>query len=224
MGLISGILSTNSFQLRDSLLPGHATSGVFLTSSRLNHSCRSNCDYRVWSDPSDSSWWIQVVTVARVSAGEELTLCYNNFLEPEGPVSRAERRAYLAWGYRFLCQCEDCRLEGEEGRQNDRARARLVELRRSWCLTSSLARERRIIREQVSILTSLRFCGRLEYMIQAAQCGLETETDQQRISWLTNLGLQYSSWLYGASSPEASQWQRRDKRSKLLPEVQFNDT
>lgn len=152
-----------------------------------------------------------MVTLAPVSAGQELTLCYNNFLETDGPVSRSERREYLAWGYRFLCQCQDCDLEGGERRENDRARARIVELRRDWSLTSSLARERRIIREQVMILTSLTFCGRLEYIIQAAQCGLETETDPERISWLTNLGRQYSSWLYGASSPQASQWQLRDK-------------
>ena len=206
----AGILCTNSFQLRESLLPSQVLSGVFLTSSRLNHSCRSNCDYRVWPDPSLPTWWLQVVTLAEVPAGEELTLCYNNFLESEGPVTRSERRQYLAWGYRFSCQCEDCRLEGGERRDNDRARARLVQLRRDWSLTSSLARERRIIREQVSLLTSLRFCGRLEYIIQAAQCGLETETEPERISWLTSLGLQYSTWLYGASSPQARQWQRTD--------------
>ena len=194
------------------MVPGLATSGVFLVSSRLNHSCRSNCDYRVWLDTSDSTWWLQVVTLDTVSAGEELTLCYNNFLEQEGPVTRRERRDYLAWGYRFLCHCEDCRLEGVEGRENDLARARVVELRRAWSLTTSLARERRIIREQVRLLTSLRFCGRLEYVIQAAQCGLETETDQQVISWLTSLGLLYSSWLYGVSSPQASQWRPGDNR------------
>ena len=206
----AGILCTNSFQLKESLLPQLATSGIFLAASRLNHSCRSNCDYRAWLEPSDSTWWLQVVTMSEVPAGTELTLCYNNFLETEGPVSRTERRQFLAWGYRFLCHCEDCSLEGEERRENDRARARLVELRQAWCLTSNLARERRIIGEQVSLLTRLRFCGRLEYIIQAAQCGLETETDPERISWLTNLGLQYSSWLYGASSPQARQWQRPD--------------
>ena len=144
-----------------------------------------------------------------------MTLCYNNFLESDGPVTRRERRIYLEWGYRFLCQCEDCSLQGQEGEANDRARQRIVKLRLDWSLTSDLGRERRLIAEQVSLLTRLGYCGRLEYIIQAAQCGLDTETDQRRISQLSQLGLKYSAWLYGASSTEAQHWRDNEARQPV---------
>ena len=31
---------------------------------------------------------------------KEVTLCYNNFLEDDGPVTRRERRDFLNWAYR----------------------------------------------------------------------------------------------------------------------------
>ena len=90
----------------------HVTSGVFLTAARINHSCHSNADYRVTRDTESGSWSLSVILIRDVAEGEEITLCYNNFLEDDGPVTRRERRSYLNWAYRFTCFCEDCSLTG----------------------------------------------------------------------------------------------------------------
>ena len=143
-----------------------------------------------------------MVTLRTVCQDQELTLCYNNFLESDGPVTRSERRIFLEWGYRFICHCEDCRLEGGNKEANDRARQRIVLLRLDWSLATDLAKERRIIAEQIRLLTQLDYCGRMEYIIQAAECGLETETDPRRIAQLRDLALRYSALLCGESSKE----------------------
>ena len=91
-GCFPGILCTNSFQLEDQecSMPSvsHVTSGVFLTAARINHSCRSNADYRVTREEKTGSWSISVILIRDVAEGEEITLCYNNFLEDDGPVTR----------------------------------------------------------------------------------------------------------------------------------------
>ena len=94
-----GIFCTNSFQLGES-----DRSALFLKMSRLNHSCRANCDYII------RHGCIEVRATRPVSAGEELTICYNNFLEEDAPVVKSERKEYLLWAYRFSCKCEDCSL------------------------------------------------------------------------------------------------------------------
>ena len=110
-------MCTNSFQLEDHVthVPSvsHVTSGVFLTAARINHSCRSNADYRLTRDGVTGAWSISVILIRDLAEGEEITLCYNNFLEDDGPVTRRERRNYLNWAYRFTCLCEDCSLKGQ---------------------------------------------------------------------------------------------------------------
>lgn len=78
---------------------GQVVSGVFPGAARINHSCHSNCDYRLYLSLS-GQWWISVVAIRPVSPETEITLCYNNFLESEGPVIKKERREYLQWAYR----------------------------------------------------------------------------------------------------------------------------
>ena len=80
-------------------------------------------------------------TTRPVLAGEEITICYNNFLEEDGPVVKSERVAYLLWAYRFTCMCEDCILTGFISSANDRMRKRLVKLRKDWTLTEDFKQE-----------------------------------------------------------------------------------
>ena len=173
----SGILCTNSFQLQESSLPGHVTSGVFPLAARINHSCRSSCDYRVIHETDTNTWWISIVMIHPVSEGTELTLCYNNFLEADGPVVKKERRDYLMWAYRFRCQCEDCSLTGTESRSNDMMRSKIVDSRMDWTLTSDPVIERQLVLKQINLLKLLDCCGRMEYMIQAVGCGWDSEED-----------------------------------------------
>ena len=32
----------------------------------------------------------------------QITICYANFLEKDGPITRKERKSYLSWAYRLL--------------------------------------------------------------------------------------------------------------------------
>ena len=158
-----GIFCTNSFQLDQ---PGK--SGVFITASRLNHSCRANCDYFIEYS------CIEVRSIRGVPRGTELTICYNNFLEEEGPVSKDERKRYLQWAYRFSCKCEDCSLMGINSRTNDCMRRRVVKLQRDWTLTHDTRHERRIVDELIRTLGKLDSCGKIVNMVHAVECGWET--------------------------------------------------
>ena len=70
-------------------------SGLFVTMSRLNHSCISNTNH--WYEPYLKS---KVLFACRdIAKGEELTIAYN----PE-PTNKQ----YLLSHYRFVCTCEAC--------------------------------------------------------------------------------------------------------------------
>ena len=32
----------------------------------------------------------------------QITICYADFLEKDGPVTRKERKSYLSWAYRLI--------------------------------------------------------------------------------------------------------------------------
>ena len=32
----------------------------------------------------------------------QITICYANFLEKDGPITRKERKSYLSWAYRLF--------------------------------------------------------------------------------------------------------------------------
>ena len=102
-----GIYQTNSYRLGDNEPYG----GLFLTTARMNHSCRPNCHHFWRADLKQ-----QLVFAARdIAIGEELTTTYG----PPLCFDTAERRAYLMERFSFLCQCEMCRqgnLDGDDDR------------------------------------------------------------------------------------------------------------
>jgi hypothetical protein len=215
-----GIFCTNSFQLGES-----DKSGLFLKVSRLNHSCRANCGYII------ENGCIEVRTTRPVTAGEELTICYNNFLEEDGPVVKSERKEYLHWAYRFSCQCEDCSLTGIMSRTNDHMRKKLVKLRKDWTITLDFKQERQIVDEQIRLLLKLDSCGKTEYMLQAVECGWETEMnkrehmsnhggefdkkiDGERAAVLVELGRKLNKTFSGLNSQRSREWEKRTQQLK----------
>ena len=190
-------------------MPGHVISGVFPLAARINHSCRSSCDYRVIHEMDTNTWWISIVMIHPLPEGTELTLCYNNFLEADGPVIKKERRDYLMWAYRFRCRCEDCSVTGTESRSNDMMRSKIVDSRMDWTLTSDPIVERQLVLKQINLLKLLDCCGRMEYMIQAAGCGWDTEQDLMRKKMLAEIGMEYSARLHGALSSQTKVWEHR---------------
>ena len=212
-----GIFCTNSFQIGE-----FDRSGLFLKVSRLNHSCRANSDYNLLNGS------IEVRTTRQVSAGEELTICYNNFLEEDGPVVKEERKNYLQWAYRFSCKCEDCSLTGDLSKINNHMRQRLVKLRKDWTLTQDFRQERQIVDEQIRLLLKLDSCGKMEYILQAVECGWEAEMDKRekdsneeqefeekiykdRATFLVQLGRKLSKTFYDLDHQKCIEWEERSQ-------------
>ena len=48
----------------------------------------------VVDDDNDSEYFLIIIS--------QITICYANFLEKDGPVTRRERKTYLSWAYRLL--------------------------------------------------------------------------------------------------------------------------
>ena len=210
-----GIFCTNSFQLDDSC------SGLFLKAARLNHSCRANCDYSIHNSV------MEVRATRPVKQGEELNICYNNFLDENGPVERNERRDYLQWAYRFHCNCEDCSLSSSASRTNDQMRQRVVKLRIDWTLTQDYGKERRIVDEQIGLLRKLDSCGKQEQLLQAVECGWEGEKlqhertghhDKARAQALAKLGTKLSQMFLGHESDAVREWKDRQHICKSSSE------
>ena len=114
-------------------------------------------------------------------------------------------------------------------------RTRVVKARLDWTLTSDLSRERRLVDEQLELLRLLDSAGRLEYVIQAAECGWDSELAgsdwdpvsgrgeltleaRVRLRRITEIGASYSDKLHGPDSPVTQNWRRRLKliETKIL--------
>lgn len=110
---VRGIVETNFVTLSCDL------GGLFVTISRLNHSCCPNV-----SPSWDDQRGVAVLNVAMdVKAGEELCINYRGVY-----ATRDQRREELEREYHFACQCRSCSLEGEALLRSERNRSRLAEL------------------------------------------------------------------------------------------------
>ena len=105
-------------------------------------------------------------------------------------------------------------------------RTRVVKARLDWSLTSDLTRERRLVDDQLEVLRLLDSAGRLEYVIQAAECGwdpelagsewdpvsgrgqLGEEAGARLVRW-AETGATFSNKLHGPDSPVTQNWRRR---------------
>ena len=88
--------------------------GLFLTASRMNHSCWPN----VLLSSADGLLG-EVVALRDIPAGEEITVSY---LRASHLETRQERAAKLQELWQFQCCCRLCSLPGQEARENDLAR------------------------------------------------------------------------------------------------------
>lgn len=106
-GLLAGILRTNGFQLpAEDEWP--SCRGLFITISRMNHSCEANCAQR-WDGEKKK---MVVIPVKGIEIGEEITLTY---LDDSGSMSVVEeRRERLMNDFGFRCECELCKAEAED--------------------------------------------------------------------------------------------------------------
>lgn len=80
-------------------------SGLYLTQSKINHSCNPNAEIRF----PFSNNILQVVALRDINPGEEVCISYLD--ECELNRSRHSRQKYLQENYLFLCECEKCQEE-----------------------------------------------------------------------------------------------------------------
>jgi len=117
---IDGIWRTNNFALGPS---GPKTNnGLFLKISRFNHSCRPLAEFS-WNPVRKKQ---EVRVVRPIKSGTEITVSY--FSHIVAAQNRASRKKYLQNYYGFPCDCLACTLEREEGEEDDKERAKVVEL------------------------------------------------------------------------------------------------
>lgn len=77
-------------------------SGLYLTQSKINHSCNPNAEVRF----PYSNNILQVVTLRDINPGDEICISYLD--ECQLNRSRHFRQKYLQENYLFLCECEKC--------------------------------------------------------------------------------------------------------------------
>jgi len=122
MRKIVRIFDLNSYEVCvDQTRFGIDESGLYPTIPKINHSC---CPNVVWTwVEADPSHRVHRVTVAtKILEGEEILISY---IPLATFPSRAERRAKLAAGWYFECDCPVCGLEGEARAENEALRSRI---------------------------------------------------------------------------------------------------
>lgn len=87
-------------------------SGLYLRQSKINHSCRPNCEIQF----PFSNHTVQVTALQRISPGDEICISYLD--ECALARSRHSRQKILLENYLFRCQCAKCITE--LGEQEDR--------------------------------------------------------------------------------------------------------
>lgn len=106
-----GMFQQNCFKFKNDATQGLYT-GLFLTPTLLNHSCRPNCHVSWEPIPEGPPGHGQLVVRAtrKIEAGRELTIMYDMEVLVFG--THYERRKYLKIKYGFSCRCSAC--EGNE--------------------------------------------------------------------------------------------------------------
>jgi len=123
--LLEEVLSTNAFDIFIDELksPG----GLFLTASRINHSCVPNADHSY----DDKSGYKSVFANRDIHAGEEITISYINHYN-----SRALRQMELrTWG--FVCRCPACDKNHPRSGAYEQRLQRLEQLHQDDCMDNT---------------------------------------------------------------------------------------
>jgi len=101
-----GIYETNCYDLG-----GETDGGLFLTVSRINHSCRPNANH-IWRPDLQKTL---IIAARDIVVGEEICTSYG----PSECLDTSGRRDYLRDKFSFECQCEMC-VEGNDSGGDDR--------------------------------------------------------------------------------------------------------
>jgi len=163
-----GIFRTNNFALGP--LTPHTAHGVFLKTSRLNHSCHPNSEV-IWKADSECQ---EVIAIRDIEEGEEMTICYLNM---ENRMKTARERKKILRQYGFSCSCKFCTgEEDEEGMRRFQEMSRMLGGQSDAEEMVRLCLERENILEQVGAKLVWRISN-LEMAAGACQKRLESGDD-----------------------------------------------
>jgi len=102
-----GRVRTNALPLGSDAIEG----GIFLDSSRINHSCIQNAQ-NTWNEDLQK---LTIHALRDISEGEEITIFYLT----DRPNRRARHEALLS-SFRFTCSCSLCSLPTDERHKSDK--------------------------------------------------------------------------------------------------------
>ena len=72
--------------------------GLFITCSRINHSCLPNCEWKYDNLRNE----LRLIALTDIQANEEITIRYYPIM------NTSSRRRFSYWNYHFECQCAAC--------------------------------------------------------------------------------------------------------------------
>ncbi|KAL0635850.1 hypothetical protein Q9L58_005191 [Maublancomyces gigas] len=113
-----GIVRTNSLPFG----PDSPELGLFLTCSRLNHSCSPNANHS-WNPVTRTE---NVQAIRDIDPGEEITICYQS--AQSSHRGRDNRRDELMKMFGFECHCMICDLPEEDSLESDQRRVEIDQL------------------------------------------------------------------------------------------------
>ena len=108
----------NSFAMGKDTRSRREKQGIFLRSSRLNHSCVPNA-YFAWNDKTKR---LTVHAMVNISEGEEIFVDYRN---QDYLNTRDERLQALSEDYNFNCTCRACKPNTAFGNASEERRRRM---------------------------------------------------------------------------------------------------
>ncbi|KAL9126250.1 MAG: hypothetical protein Q9217_004663, partial [Psora testacea] len=122
---LEDVLSTNAFEIvvDDPQTPA----GLFLTASRLNHSCVPNADRFCGNESKSMSF----VANRDITEGEEITISYITHLK-----HRTERQLELR-RWVIVCQCPVCDIDHPDSRAHEYRLKRIARLYQDRCMDNS---------------------------------------------------------------------------------------
>ena len=195
-------------------------SGLYMTISRINHSCAPNV---VWSwllkDKSRSVKQLRVIR--EIKEGEEILASY--LVDGNRFPSRGERQMKLRATWNFTCNCEVCSLTGEELKKNEDGRRKIQELHDAIPIKASIDQNELALKdakEKLKVLKSMKkemilyiLAALMECCELAAHCKLPSSSYAElmkKAKEMSELNGDVAVYFYNAKEKKIRKEERRN--------------
>ena len=178
----------NSFGMGSSR-SGKEMQGIFVRSSRSNHSCVPNA-YYAWNEKIKR---LTVHAIVDIPNGEEI---FVNYRKDDYLHTRAERVQALSADYNFHCTCLACTPNTQDGRESEERRRRMRDLQHNI----NRDRNTTVADKKLQLLAHIKF-----FIVLLRQEGLLypqlADMYEEEVKWYTRE--------MGSTGPENSLYKRR---------------